>query len=344
MSSLKDPDEQHKEILIQHLRNPKKGGIIRLSYLNIANIPYFPKGGLIHLELTCLRNITNLPVLPPYLQTLAITMMPNLVSLPELPDTLYKLTVVDTPIKELPTLPEWLVQLMLIGTQVTELTNLPTHLQYLSCGQNRLLKSIETIPETVTELNCCSSPIEVLPILPPVLKILNCEQTRLKTLPPLPSTLQSLCASESLLEELPDLPPDLRQLQVSNTPLRSIPRLPDSLRTFNCEKTLLTRYRHMLGDRLNLLSCDTGFLNDLYELPPNLNLLEVYDYVKNSIVITKSYFELTGFIAEWNAESFKKRCMERCLKVKEELIAEFWKPSRVAALIERDGWDVLDTY
>lgn len=34
----------------------------------------------------------------------------------------------------------------------------------------------------------------------------------------------------------------------------------------------------------------------------------------------------------------------RCALIKEELIAEFWKPERLEKLLEQGGWDLVDSY
>jgi len=39
-----------------------------------------------------------------------------------------------------------------------------------------------------------------------------------------------------------------------------------------------------------------------------------------------------------------QRIMLRTLQFKEELIAEFWKPSRVQKMLEIGGWDLVDSY
>jgi hypothetical protein len=39
-----------------------------------------------------------------------------------------------------------------------------------------------------------------------------------------------------------------------------------------------------------------------------------------------------------------QRIMLRTLQFKEELIAEFWKPSRVEKMLELGGWDLVDSY
>jgi hypothetical protein len=339
------PTDSHtaqNEFLIQKLRNPWKGGRIQIDYLHIKSIPYFPKGGVIHLNLTALRNVSSLPTLPRYLQTLSITNLKALTILPGLPDTLYSLTLIDTPIERLPTLPEWLHRLTVIGTNLTGLNDLPPHMQFLTCAQNRHLKTLGPLPPTLLELNCCSSPLEALPPLPDSLLQLNCELTQIKTLPALPPNLKGIKASASMLEVLPPLPPELVVLEVHETPLQELPRLPFYLQVLYCHHTRITRFPHMLPERLRTLNCDTDFFADLYEVPIHLEHLMVYDYKDSDWPLTSSYTELTEFVESVNLKRAKQRFTNRCLTIKEELIAEVWKPSRVAALIEKDRWDVME--
>jgi hypothetical protein len=342
MSSQQDPDEKHKKILIHHLRNPRKGGVVKISYLNVSCIPHFPKGGIIHLELTALRNITNLPTLPLYLQTLTLTQLSSLTSLPDLPDTVSKLTIIDTPLERLPKLPEWLQVMTLLGTNLTTLEALPPHLIYLSCAHNRHLSCIKCFSPTLVKLNCNSCPLENLPPLPDSLEALYCEKTHIKILPTLSNSLLVLDARESMIEQLPPLPKCLIFLDVEYTSLRKLPPIPSSLVRLMCKHTHITQFPHMLSERLLTLYCDIALFNQLYEVPAHLELLEVYDSQENQIVIRKTYTDHTDCIMRMNLEKFKQRCTERCFKIMEELIAEVWKPSRVAAFVEAGRWDMID--
>jgi hypothetical protein len=338
-----DSDTAQNEILIQKLKNPWKGGRIQIDYLHIKSIPYFPKGGVIHLNLTALRNVSSLPTLPRYLQTLSITNLKALTTLPDLPDTLHSLTIVDTPIERLPTLPEWLQRLTVIGTNLTELNDLPNHIQFLTCAQNRHLKTLGPLSSKLLALNCSDSPLEELPPLPDSLIQLNCELTQIKTLPALPPNLKGIKASASMLEVLPPLPPELVVLEVHETPLKELPRLPFYLHTLYCQHTRLTRFPYLLPERLYMLYCDTEFFADLYEIPIHLEHLKVYDYKNSSMPLTSSYHELTEFVEAVNLKRAKQRFTNRCLTIKEELIAEVWKPSRVEKLLENGGWTTLDS-
>jgi hypothetical protein len=47
--------------------------------------------------------------------------------------------------------------------------------------------------------------------------------------------------------------------------------------------------------------------------------------------------------AEWRSETAsKERAKERCLTIKEDLIAAAWQPKRVKRWLEQDRWDLLD--
>lgn len=345
MASSQDGDDSdpQKDILIQKLRNPRKGGTIHLEYLHVKSIPYFPKAGVNHLTLNNLWNITELPPLPRYLQTLSLDQMKGLKTLPDLPDTLYRLNVVETPLETIPVLPEWLQSCVLIATRLTSLEGIPPHLKTLICADTPGLKHLGPLPDTLEELDCSSTSLETLPSLPKGLLRLNCEQTDLRTLPMLPSSLQSIDATQSRIERLPPLPKSLKSLKINQTPLLELPPVPDSLNNLLCEQTRLRRYPHMLGTRLWTLHCDKDFFDDLYELPPYLESVSVYDYSETRYLHFKLGTDVQSVILEVNETRFKERCIERCLKIKEELLAEVWKPSRVAKLVEAGRWDIIET-
>ena len=48
--------------------------------------------------------------------------------------------------------------------------------------------------------------------------------------------------------------------------------------------------------------------------------------------------------ARWQDEWSKRRCQERCSVIKEDLMAEFWKPERLEKLLEQGGWELVDSY
>jgi hypothetical protein len=41
-------------------------------------------------------------------------------------------------------------------------------------------------------------------------------------------------------------------------------------------------------------------------------------------------------------EASKKRCQERTSAIKEDLIAEVWRPDRFQKLLEAGGWDSIE--
>lgn len=112
-------------------------------------------------------------------------------------------------------------------------------------------------------------------------------------------------------------------LNVSYLNITSLPTLPSGLQILYCYNTPLTR---------------------LPDLPSGLQQL----YCSNTHLILQRY--RIESIAEYNTrwqvwreeQVTKKRCQERSSAIKENLIAEVWRPDRLQKLLETGGWDMIE--
>jgi Leucine-rich repeat (LRR) protein len=191
--------------------------------------------------------------------------------------------------------------LNLSSLNITSLPELPCELQGLWCSYTHLT-SLPDLPSGLTVLECFNTPLTTLPELPSHLEWLWCANTRITCLPTLPSRLRVMDCSNTQLTSLPDLPPSLNWLNCSNTQLTSLPDLHSGLQRLLCSKTPLTLQR---GDGE----------------------------------------PIADYNARWRVwreeEASKKRCHERSLAIKENLVAECWRPERVEKLLEA-GWDLVE--
>lgn len=156
---------------------------------------------------------------------------------------------------------------------------------------------------------------------------LNVSELHITSLPELPVGLKELDCRETEITDLPILPLDLRILKCSDTKLRALSGLPVGLKELGCySNTHLTTL----------------------ELPVGLD--QLYCFMCPSLMIKRldneSITEYRHRWTEWKeeGEASKKRCQERNASIKEDFIAEFWKPKRVEKMLEIGGWDLVDMY
>ena len=184
---------------------------------------------------------------------------------------------------------------------ITSLPELPSGLQGLWCSHTQL-SSLPLLPSGLTVLECFDTPLTSLPELPSHLEWLWCANTCITYLPTLPSRLKVMDCSDTQLTSLPNLPPSLDWLNCSNTQLTSLPDLPSGLQRLVCSKTPLILQR---GDGE----------------------------------------PIAEYAARWRVwreeEASKTRCKERSNAIKEDLVAEIWRPERVEKMLEA-GWDVVE--
>ena len=138
---------------------------------------------------------------------------------------------------------------------------------------------------------------------------------RITSLPSLPQYLKYLNCSHTQIRELPILPSSLISLNCINTPITELPPLPSSLKTLLCNDTQITEFP---------------------PLPPTLKWLG-YNNCPNLLIKPIEGKRIQDYEERWKPireeRASKQRCQERCLAVKEELIAKAWQPSRIERLL-----------
>jgi Leucine-rich repeat (LRR) protein len=188
-------------------------------------------------------------------------------------------------------------------TSITELPPLPSNLLNLVCN-NTEISTIPSLPKGLLQLVCSHTNVSTLPELPPTLEVLLCNDTDISTLPPLPDSLLCLHCHNTPLTSLPELPPNLQYLICSNTNLTELPELPTMLRHLECNNVPLSLQRYGWHET-------------------------VHDYNLRW--------------REWREDRAGiQRSRERCLAVKEELMAAAWHPRRVERWVEVGGVEMLE--
>jgi len=200
-----------------------------------------------------------------------------------------------------------------------------------------LLKTISEIGD-LDHLNLSYLRITSLPPLPDGLLKLTCNFTKLTSLPPLPDSLLELECMYSPLTSLPELPPNLQYLDCDHTRLRTLPRLPKSLRILLIFHTPLISLPP-LPDFLETLHCRGTEITEIPDIPRRLYRLAVFD-CPNLRIVPGPDETIKDYSERWS----KIRIQRRNEVIKEDLIAEFWKPSRVEKMLELGGWDLVDSY
>jgi Leucine-rich repeat (LRR) protein len=188
------------------------------------------------------------------------------------------------------------------------------------------ITSLPELPPTVTHLWCYHVPLTSLPTLPPSLITLDCTGTNITSLPELPSSLTHLYCIDTSLTCLPELPSGLRTLGCMETNITSLPKLPPTLVELLCAITPLTSLPILPSGLQTLYCCDTQ-ITELPELPPSLKELSCNN--TPLILQRKDYESSNAYNLRWRVWREKKRNQERCLVVKEELMAAAWHPNRV---------------
>ncbi|EPX7646837.1 T3SS effector E3 ubiquitin-protein ligase IpaH4.5, partial [Escherichia coli] len=116
---------------------------------------------LIKLNISFNRNLSCLPSLPPYLQSLSARFN-SLETLPELPSTLTILRIEGNRLTVLPELPHRLQELFVSGNRLQELPEFPQSLKYLKVGENQL-RRLSRLPQELLALDVSNNLLTSLP-------------------------------------------------------------------------------------------------------------------------------------------------------------------------------------
>ena len=166
---------------------------------------------------------------------------------------------------------------------------------------------------------------------------------RITSLPELPSYLTQLWCSHTQITELPPLPDSLRRLDCANTQITNLPSLPPSLELLSCHNTQITELPPLPGS-LKKLVCSHTQITELPPLPSSLSLL-IDNNCPNLLIKPMEGETIEAYEERWKPirEEQKKKCeelvnkkriQERCLVIKEELMATAWHPRRVERLLD----------
>jgi len=190
--------------------------------------------------------------------------------------------------------------------RIISLPPLPAGLRVLTCNFTDIVE-FPRLPDSLEELHCMNNRnLRSLPELPDRLLFLICDHNpQLRRLPTLPRWLRHLMVHDTGLEVLPEIPKFLECLMCYNTQIREIPPLPKNLYNFSCA------------------------------ICPNLILQHEHGET------IPQYNERWN---QWREAQSKARIQTRNREIKEDLIAEFWKPSRVEKMLETGGWSLVDSY
>ena len=189
--------------------------------------------------------------------------------------------------------------------------------------------------------------ITSIPELPAGLRVLLCHNTDITSLAKLPDTLKELyCMDNKNLKCLPELPDGLIRLECHNNPnLTSLPNLPRYLRFLSVNNTGLESLPD-LPEYLSELYCDSTKITEIPPIPEDLWIFSFLDCPNLSI--QREPGELfQDYVQRWNyyrEDQCWMRCQARNELIKEDLIATFWHPSRVEKMLEKGGWDLVDSY
>ena len=131
----------------------------------------------------------------------------------------------------------------------------------LHCGLPILDENDEILPDYLelesinfSRNGCCAQ----IDILPPKLKYLDCSNNSIERLDALPASLEFLnCSHNPYIEQLDNLPQNLKYLNCTNNNIR---------------------YLDFLPYNLLFLYCGGNKIKHLYNLPPNLLLLDTTNY------------------------------------------------------------------
>ena len=161
--------------------------------------------------------------------------------------------------------------------------------------------------------------------LPNTLKVLYCSHNELTELINLPNTLDELWCMNNKLTELNNLPNTLITLYCSNNPLTKLNNLPNTLISLYCINNQLTQLYH-LPDTLGILYCSNNKLlfYELYKIKIWNKFVKLF-HTKKIVKILFLYM-----------------VKRRCLKYKEELIAEASHPRRMFAYFDYETDDFCE--
>ena len=159
-------------------------------------------------------------------------------------------------------------------TSLNQFLPFPNKLRRIECNHNNLQELPDTIPDSVSLIDCDYNQLNELPRLPNELFSLSCSHNNLTRLPDIHDMydFQMLDCTNNKIIELPELPNSLSELECHHNNLTELPELPNKLEVLECHNNLITELPN-LPSVLKKLDCYDNKLTTLPELPNSLKIL-----------------------------------------------------------------------
>ena len=187
-------------------------------------------------------------------------------------------------------------------TTLDEFLPFPNNLRSITCSHNNLEELPETIPDSVTLIDCDYNKLNALPRLPHELFSLSCSHNNLIRLPDIHDMyeFQMLDCTNNKIIELPELPSSLRELECQYNNLTKLPDLPDKLEILECQNNQITLLPN-LPSGLTKLDCYDNKLTSLPELPNSLKIL----FCRNNVFDEETTERIIAFYEKAIREKYR---------------------------------------
>lgn len=222
-------------------------------------------------------------------------------------------------------------RLTLTEFNIHTLPPLPDTVRELRVGNNNLVY-IPSLPPNLVEFHCYFSySLRKLPALPASLEILNIAHTQIRVIPPLGPRIRRIYATNAPVSVMPPLYWGIEAVAFGGTKITKIPgvALPETLIDLNIGGTKVSSLPKLNRALRHLYMADT-LISEIPEIHSCLETLMAFG-CSNLIIPYPEVFNIWSYSQQWNAwhaaQREKKRIMERCDRVKEELIMRIHKPS-----------------
>ena len=225
------------------------------------------------------------------------------------------------------------------------LVPLPDGFTQLIIGNHHLVYiSKDAIPDSLTSFTCRNSPnLRRLPDMPSGLKKLAVTHVPITKIPKLPIGLETIHASCTDITELPPLYAGIINITVPGSKLKKLPfkHMPSTLKVLDIAGTNV-KVLHSLGRGLTHLNISNTKIKVLPPLPYGLLNL----FVANcDLVVPTEELELGSNLEgirdyglrwlEWHYTAWEKeRSVERCDRIKHELVVATCKSSIIDSFID----------
>jgi Leucine-rich repeat (LRR) protein len=231
-------------------------------------------------------------------------------------------------------------RLTLTEYNIHTLPPLPDTVRELRVG-NKELVYIPALPPNLVEFHCYFSfSLRKLPALPASLEILNIAHTQIRVIPPLGPRIRRIYATNAPVSVMPPLYWGIEAVAFGGTKITKIPgvALPETLLDLNIGGTKVSSLPKLNRGLRHLYMADT-LISEIPEIHGCLETLMAFG-CPNLIIPYPEQLNIWTYSQQWNAwheaKREKKRIMERCDLVKEELIMRTHKPTAFEQILTVD--------